>query len=206
MSAIIFRGLSREGVQNLRKTQMRKRLRLADADLPINIQNAPEVVLVAAGDTAITDIEPPIDSVANPRIVSRVTTGASSSVLVALGRYQFFRPCGEAPAPDGPVSPTSEYIIWASAEPDRVYVSNRCGSTPDETARGAPLNSRIDAWRYLKHGDPGYDYDRIANFCARPDIRLRPGRIYCNAELRGALGGAKLDGESKGARIRAQVR
>ena len=137
-SAIIFRGLNREGVQILRRTQMWMRLRLAVADLPNNIRNAPALVLIAAGDTAITEIELfPIDSVANPGIRFRVTTGATASVLVSLGRYQSCRPCVEAP--DVPISYTSEYIRWSSAEPYLAYVSNRCGAAPDETGRGAHL-------------------------------------------------------------------
>ena len=63
---------------------------------------------------------------------------------------------------------------------------------PEETERGALLNNCIDAWRYLKPGDPDYTYDGIASACARPDTRIRPGRIFCNAELRGTPRGAKL--------------
>ena len=87
---------------------MWKRLRLAEADVADNVQNAPEVVRIAACDTAITDIGlPPIDSVSKTGIPFRDTTGVAASVLVALAHYQFCKPCGEAPAPDVPVSATS---------------------------------------------------------------------------------------------------
>ena len=141
-SAIFLRGLSREGIQILRKTQMWNRLRLSDLDFPNNDQRATALVLNAAGDTAITDIEmSPIDIVANPGILFRVTTGSAGSVLVALARYRFSRPLGEAPAPEALVAPTSEYIRWAASALDRVYVSNRRGSAPDETGGGAPFDS-----------------------------------------------------------------
>ena len=68
---------------------------------------------------------------------------------------------------------------------------------------GAPFDACIDAWRYLKPDDPGYTYDGIANVCGRPGIRLRPVRIFCNAELRGAIRGATLAGASKYARTRS---
>ena len=73
---------------------------------------------------------------------------------------------GEAPGPL--VSPNSEYIRWASAEPDRAYLINGCGAAPEETGVGAPFDACVDAWRYLGRGDAGYTYGGVANVFARP--------------------------------------
>ena len=121
---------------------MWKRMRLSDVDIPNNVQKAPGIVLISAGDTSITDIELfPIDIVANSGIRFRVSTGATGGVLVSMGRYQVSRHIGEARAPDSLVASASEYIRRAAAEPDRAYVSNGCGSAPDETGGGAPFDA-----------------------------------------------------------------
>ena len=206
-TAIILSGGNQEGIQILRKTPMRKRRRLKEAELRNTAQNSPAIMAIAEGDTEISAISPlPIAGVVGPGVVFRISAGATYSVAFALGRYGFCRPFEDALRPDGPISHTSDFTRWASAEPDRAYVRNRCAVAPEEAVRGALLNTCLDALRYMIPGDDGFKYDGISKVRARLEIRPRPGLIFCNAELRGALRCDKLAGETECARIRAKVR